>query len=731
MKKRLLSLAVALIYCAWAVSPAYAHALFVRSNPAPNAILAKSPAQVEIYFSETLQPGLSSISVYNSAGVAIDLGDARVDSADATRMTVSLRSLPDGVYTVSWKAISATDGHFTTGSFPFAVGNVDTAALAAAQQSNSATLPVTALIAKWLILAALALLVGQVAFATFVWNPALKSGEDQLAAEVREPPIWRVLYQLSWMGFLIAWVFGVLSQAGQTNGNELAWPWAAETSQVLLGSRLGLIWLVRLGLALLGIWLVQSRPAGWKRWAGFATGLALLFTISLSSHAATEAHPALPVLADWLHLIGMSFWFGSLAYLFTGLRGFRAVEGTLRTRLISISIARFSMMALVSVGVVGITGLYAATLRVGSLDALETTLYGHILDIKQIFVAALLLLAAVNLFFISPRLKRDRQSGASNVPLVARFENIVKGEIILACLLLAVVSLLTYLPPAKITPPSTDLTGSASANDLDVDITISPGHIGQNNFTLHLSSNGQPVQSVKEAVLRFTPSQNNIPPSEVQLIAQGNGDFVTQGSYLSLPGNWQVQAIVRRDQVFDAYANFNFSLGAPGANIEDAITPRLTAGAIILDGLLFGILMFLLAKKPLLRYGLGVLPALLLVGMGIVYLTSPISTTNGQANPIVPDAKSITAGQALFNNYCVPCHGLLGKGDGPLGLTLNPRPADLSYHAIPGIHTDGQLFEWISNGFPGSRMPAFKTRLSDTDRWNLVNFLRTLAPKQP
>jgi mono/diheme cytochrome c family protein len=77
----------------------------------------------------------------------------------------------------------------------------------------------------------------------------------------------------------------------------------------------------------------------------------------------------------------------------------------------------------------------------------------------------------------------------------------------------------------------------------------------------------------------------------------------------------------------------------------------------------------------------------------------------------------------------VSCHGLTGLGDGPAGLTLNPRPADLRQHAIPGVHTDAQLFEWITNGFPGSQMPAFRNTLSDTDRWHLVNFIRTLAPK--
>jgi mono/diheme cytochrome c family protein len=83
----------------------------------------------------------------------------------------------------------------------------------------------------------------------------------------------------------------------------------------------------------------------------------------------------------------------------------------------------------------------------------------------------------------------------------------------------------------------------------------------------------------------------------------------------------------------------------------------------------------------------------------------------------------------LFLSNCAPCHGPAGKGDGPVGITLNPRPADLTQHAIPGVHTDAQLFEWITNGFPGSTMPAFISTLSDTERWHLVNFIRSLAPK--
>jgi copper transport protein len=728
-KRHFFLLTVLLLYCAWAVTPVLAHALLLRSNPAANAVLAQAPAQVELFFSETVEPSLSTISVFDSSGRAVDLGDVRVDPNDPTRMTVSVGSLTDGVYTVAWKAISATDGHLTSGSFPFAIGSGSAAALAGQTTKNNAQLPASALISKWLMLASLALLVGRSSFLVLVWKPTLRAADDQLTADMQEPPVWATISKIALVGLLIGLALNILSEAGQATGNELAWPWAPETGRVVIDTRLGVIWLIRLGLALISIWLAKSRPSSWKRWAGFSAGLALLLSISLTAHAATEAHPTLPIVSDWIHMIGMSFWLGGLAYLFTGLRGIRNLEGVLKTRLTSICIERFSLMALVSVAAIGVTGLYAAYLRVGSIQALYTSIYGEALLLKQVFVGSLLVLAAINLLVISPRLKKARLAGASETTVVTHFGKMVLTEIILGSLLLLSVSLLTYLPPAKITPPSFDLNNSISADDLRISINISPGLVGQNTFTVNLTSNGQPVETVKETLLRFTPGQQNVSPSEAQLLGQGNGTYTTKGSYLSLPGNWQVQVVVRRENKFDTFANFNFSVTPPGANRENSRTPNFAGGVILLDGLLFALAMLPLGGSPAFRFGTISLLTIIMLGAGVYYLTRPVLADNAQANPIAPNPQSIAAGKAVFESRCVVCHGESGKGDGPLGLTLIPRPADLTIHAVPGVHTDAQLFDWITNGFPGSAMPAWRSNLSDTDRWNLVNFIRTFAPK--
>jgi mono/diheme cytochrome c family protein len=112
-------------------------------------------------------------------------------------------------------------------------------------------------------------------------------------------------------------------------------------------------------------------------------------------------------------------------------------------------------------------------------------------------------------------------------------------------------------------------------------------------------------------------------------------------------------------------------------------------------------------------------------------LVDPPAEGAFQPNPVPADAESIAAGRALYGQYCLACHGPAGKGDGPAARTMNPPPADLTQHGLPGVHPDGQLYEWIANGYPGSQMPAFGDVLGEEDHWNLVNYLRAMSTGSP
>ena len=95
-------------------------------------------------------------------------------------------------------------------------------------------------------------------------------------------------------------------------------------------------------------------------------------------------------------------------------------------------------------------------------------------------------------------------------------------------------------------------------------------------------------------------------------------------------------------------------------------------------------------------------------------------------NPMATQASSILTGKALYTTYCSPCHGDKGKGDGIASAALSSKPADHTSASIQA-ETDGSLFYKISEG--RTPMPQYKSALNETQRWELVNYIRTLAKK--
>lgn len=160
------------------VTTVQAHAMLVRSIPDANATLATAPAQVELFFSEAIDPMLSKVSVIDTSNMRMDTGSPMLNSADATHLMVSLQPLSDGVYTVEWTAVSASDGHQTMGSFPFAVGNVAAGALTNAQTpTTGSSFPVVLIVTKVFLYLAAAAVVGGILFAFLVWNPSLRQAQ--------------------------------------------------------------------------------------------------------------------------------------------------------------------------------------------------------------------------------------------------------------------------------------------------------------------------------------------------------------------------------------------------------------------------------------------------------------------------------------------------------------------------------------------------------------------------
>lgn len=100
------------------------------------------------------------------------------------------------------------------------------------------------------------------------------------------------------------------------------------------------------------------------------------------------------------------------------------------------------------------------------------------------------------------------------------------------------------------------------------------------------------------------------------------------------------------------------------------------------------------------------------------------ASANSVTNPLKGNADATAAGKKTYTIYCVVCHGAKGKGDGIAAAGLQKQPADHTSARVQS-ETDGSLFWKMSEG--RSPMPPYKGVLTETQRWQLVNYIRTLA----
>ncbi len=102
--------------------------------------------------------------------------------------------------------------------------------------------------------------------------------------------------------------------------------------------------------------------------------------------------------------------------------------------------------------------------------------------------------------------------------------------------------------------------------------------------------------------------------------------------------------------------------------------------------------------------------------------TAPASADK-MKNPYKGIEKSTLAGKQLYGQFCAICHGKKGKGDGVAGMALKPRPSNFTKDIVQK-QTDGAIYWKMTEG--KAPMAAYKETLTEKQRWQLVNFIRSL-----
>lgn len=213
----------------------------------------------------------------------------------------------------------------------------------------------------------------------------------------------------------------------------------------------GTVWLLRTayGAALtLALWTTGRRSAGLPALRLLALlALPLIAGRSLMSHAAAvRESTALVVGADAIHLIATALWAGGLAALW---RVFYLGDCRIdlphdcAARLVT----RFSRLALVSVALLLVTGLYQSWIHVGSLDALEGTDHGNVLMLKLALFIVMLAFGALNFFSTKPRLVKSAKANSGKHSDSRQALRRIGAEGFIGLAIFSVTGLLTVLPP--------------------------------------------------------------------------------------------------------------------------------------------------------------------------------------------------------------------------------------------------------------------------------------------
>jgi copper resistance protein D len=382
--------------------------------------------------------------------------------------------------------------------------------------------------------AATLLACGTVGFIGLVAEPAAKSSLDFCRAR---------LTLLTWLGLAVAILSGaawlVLLAANILDASIVdvclhgdAWP-------VLFDTRFGLVWCTRLVLALL-LGLLVLRPAMKSLQIGVATALVTLPAFVGHAGATPGIAGDFHLLSDMAHLLAAAAWLGGLPAFLLVLSKPRSEPGW--DDFIVRTTRRFSIVGILSVATLLASGLVNSWNLLSSPRDLILTDYGRLVGLKVGLFVAMVVIAAVNRFYLTPRLpERTALRALKRNSLV---------EILLGLCVLLFVAILGTRPPSAHTHPAPEAIppGAAfvhiHAPEAMADVTVHPGRAGLAEATIRVMREDLSVFPAKYVRLSLEPPVRGGAALERDATEQADGAWLVSGIVLPEPGIWTVRVIV-------------------------------------------------------------------------------------------------------------------------------------------------------------------------------------------
>lgn len=538
----------------------FGHASLVDSTPAPFASVQATPREVIAYFSEPIDISYSTMTVLSADGSHVDMGDVRHVDGDTSTLAVSVQpGLPEGVYTVTTRVLSAVDGHVTESAFTFGIGVSPGGE--GPSGAPSRILQPTESASRFPGMVGQVMVVGAAFGSLWLWRPLERVPWLASALAAQRHAIDRNMIKL------------VIIGAGLVIGSNIAMI-VVQAIDIGTGipeaiaTKFGNVWMTRMIessiLMIIALFVFRrlartgASPSRAEMLAILVMGIAVLVTSSLIAHGAATGEVT-AILLDFFHNAAASIWIGGLI-----LMGFVAVPKILavadeRTRAtaISIFIPRFSTIIVTILGLSLITGPLLLFLIESDLSLTLASMYGRILVIKLALAGVMVAMGAYSQFVIQKKAVLATTAGSSvQAGSYTRFAKSLKIESGVGIALLLMVSLManSALPagefpqygrqdqqaafadqPAPTTYEQTLYTPAGKAK-----MSIDPFIVGQNRFTLaFFNTDGSPAD-ISSATIKLTQVERGIGPISIDTTRQQDGTFVANAAF-SLPGRWSIQ----------------------------------------------------------------------------------------------------------------------------------------------------------------------------------------------
>jgi copper transport protein len=492
---------------------AHAHAALVASNPEAGSTLGDAPTALVLTFTEDPEPSLSTVQVTDDEGVAVQTDVGRAPD-DARSLVVRVKPLARGVYTVSWRVVSALDAHATSGAYAFGIGVPPGSTALGAGTSVPATSRLE-FAARWIFLGGLIVLIGAAAASLGRFGGP------------RDVVVGAAGWAVAVVGLCL--LFEAQRRVAGVSFDELldtSVGEALEWRAVALGAA-GLA----LVLAAFALPPIRALALGG---AGVAAAAAVALHVA-AGHAAADSPRTVNIAAQFAHVVAAGVWLGGLGALLVGVRGRPSA-------LKAAAVRRFSMFAAAGLILVVATGVARAIAELSAWSDLYSTGYGRAVLAKTALLAVVAGLGAANRWWSLPRAATDlrplRRTG--------------RVELAAAVAALGVAALLgTLAPPAAGRHLGFDVSGADVASSVRVRLTTASTQPGPNRFVLRAADDdtGEPLDAAGVR-LRFRALDDpEIAPTALDLRRDPKGTYAATGSNLAVDGRWRITALVRRGSV--------------------------------------------------------------------------------------------------------------------------------------------------------------------------------------